>query len=268
MEQLGALTEYFFNVLGQSRADAERNAAVQIAQQGMSDWNNIDAPELQPLDLVQQGGTEFGNIVEDPRLRDYQMRALEQLGKEVDAKGMTDEDRAAYARARGMAGSVDAGLRGAAESQAAQRGMMGSTAAMLGALQGNQAGANRAAEMGTQAAADARQRYMAALNAMGTQAGGVRGQDYGIASQRAQAQDAINRFNAGMQWGNATYNQGLQQQMFDNAMGLAGGRNDAAMGLARFYNQRGDQAEKTAAKWGASTNNLLQSIPVGSFGGG
>lgn len=270
MEQASALVEYFMNILGQSKADAERNAALQIAQQGYRDWTNITAPELKPLDLQQQGATELGGITEDPRLRDYQMQALDALGSEVSHQGMTPEDMAAFQRARGMAGSVDAGLRGAAEQQAAARGMGSSTGAYLGALSSGQAGVNRASEMGTQAAADARSRYLQALDQLGGQSAGVRGQDYGIARNRAEAQDAINRFNTGMKWQNAQYNQGLAQQMFDNAMGLARGRMGASMGMADLYNQRGDNAEKTAAKWGAGTKNLLNSMwgGMGGWGGG
>lgn len=268
MEQAGALIEFFMNVLGQSKADAERNAALQLRQEGLRDWTNLETPEMSPLELQQQGLSEMGGINEDPRLRQLQMQALNSLGETVSAGGMTAEDAAAYNRARQMAGGVDAGLRGSVEQQAAQRGMQSSTGSMLGALNAGQAGVNRASQMGTDAASDARQRYMQALNMLGSQSGQVRGQDYGVARDRAQAQDAINRFNTGMRWQNAQYNQGLQQQMFDNSMGLAQGRSGAYGSVAGAYDRRGDNAEKTAAKWGNATKNLWGGLTAGGFGFG
>lgn len=268
MEQAGALIEFFMNVLGQSKADAERNAALQLRQEGMRDWTSIDTPQLSPLELQQQEQTGLAGVTEDPRLRGYQMQALDQLGQEVASNGMTAQDAAAYNRARQMAGGVDAGLRGAAEQQAAQRGMASSTGSLLGALSAGQAGVNRASDMGTQAASDSRARYMQAVDMLGQQAGGVRGQDYGVARSRAEAQDAINRFNAGMRNQNGIYNQGLQQQMFDNSMGLAAGRNAAYNNLGNAYDRRGDNAEKTAAKWGAATKNMWNGLTSGMGGEG
>lgn len=267
MEQAGALIEFFMNVLGQSKADAERNAALQLRQEGLRDWTNIATPELSALDLQQQDGSEYGGIQEDPRLRQYQMQALEGLGETVASKGMTAEDAAAYNRARQAAGSIDSGLRGAAESQAAQRGMGGSTASLMSALSAGQAGVNRSSQMGTDAASDARQRYMQALNSLGDSSGQMRGQEYGIASRRAEAQDAINRFNTGMRWQNAMHNQGLSQQNFENQMGLAGGRSNAYNSTASAYDRRGDTAEKTAAKWGGATKNLWNGMAGGGWGG-
>lgn len=263
MEQAGQLIEFFINVLGQSRSDAERNAAKMIQQDAYFNQLNIDTPELQQADLFLQDDAGISKFTEDGRLRDYQMRALEGLGDVVAQKGETDEDRAAYNRARQEAGSIDVGLRGAAEQQASARGALGSTAGYVGSLMGAQAATNRAAGMGLQQAADSRQRHLQALEGLGGMAQGVRGQDFGIASQRAQAQDAINRFNVGQKYNTQMYNLGIPQQNFQNQMGLAGQRLDAAAQMAGVHDERAKQSEKDAAKWGASTKNF-----VGGLGGG
>lgn len=266
--QLGAFTEFFINVLGQSRSDAERNAAKIIEQNAYFNQLNIETPELQLADLYLQDPAGISKFTEDGRLRDAQMRALEGLGDVVDAKGETAEDRAAYNRARQEAGTVDRGLRGAAEQQAAARGLGGSMAGYVGDLMGAQAGTNRAADMGLQQAADSRSRYMQALEGLGGMASGVRGQDFGIASSRAQAQDAINRFNVGQKYNTQQYNLGVPQQSFENQMSLAEQRRRAAAQMSAVHMQRGEQSEKDAAKWGAATKNLLGGIPVGGGGGG
>ena len=266
MDQVGALAEFFVNILGQSRADAERNAAKAVMQDAYFEQLGITTPDLQLADLYQQDDAGINKFTEDSRLRDYQLKALEGLGDVVDAKGMTAEDAAAYNRARQMAGSIDNGLRGAAEHQAAARGTLGSTSGYVGSLMGAQAATNRAADMGLQAAADSRDRYMKALDSLGGQSGAVRGQDFGIASQRAAAQDAINRFNVGQKWQTQMYNLGVPQQNFENQMGLSDQRGRFAKGMADLYNGRADQSEKDAAKWGAYTKQFLGGM--GSFGGG
>lgn len=266
MEQFGAMVEFFINVLGQSRSDAEANAARAVQMDAHRDWMNIDTPELQQADLIEQGPAEISRFTEDPRLRNAQLKALEGLTSEVDNKGMTPEDAAAFNRARQQAGTMDAGFRGAAEQQMAARGMSSGIGAYASALASGQAATNRGADMGMQADADSRQRYLQALNSLGDMGGQVRGQDFGVASQRAQAQDAINRFNTGQRTQNQAYNLGLPQQGFENSMALAGGRGQSAQGVSNMLMGRADRAEKTAAKWGAGTKNFFAGMPA--IGGG
>ena len=98
MEQFGAMVEFFINVLGQSKADAEHNAARQLKMDGLKDWTNIDAPELQTMDLEQQQDAGINGYVEDSALRGYQMQALDGLSSEVANQGMTAEDANAVNR--------------------------------------------------------------------------------------------------------------------------------------------------------------------------
>ncbi len=274
MDQLGAMVEFFINVLGQSKADAEHNAARQLKLDGLKDWTNINTPDLQTADLELQGDAGISGFNEDANLRRYQMQALDGLSSEVANQGMTPEDALAVNRARQQAGSMDAGFRGAAAQQNAQRGMGSSVGAYAGALGSGQAATNRGADMGMQAGADARQRYMQALDSLSGQASGMRGQEFGQAAQRGAAQDAINRFNTGQRTQNQAYNLGLPQQDFMNQMGLASGRNDAFGSAADFTGRRGDRAERTAAKWGASTRQFIGGAGDsmgglgGMFGGG
>ena len=270
MDQLRALTEFFINVLGQSRADAEANAARNVTMDANRTWQNIDTPKLQQADLIEQGGSELGKYTEDPRTRNAQLKALEGLTREVDYQGMTPEDANAFAKARGEAGAMDAGFRGAADQQMAARGMQSGIGAYAAALGAGQAATNRGSEMGLQASADSRQRYLQALNSLGSMGGNVRGQDFGIASQRAQAQDAINRFNTGQRTQNQAYNLGLPQQDFSNQMDLAKGQSGSANDVTSMLYKRQQDAERTAAKWGASSSRLAGGMAggMGGWGGG
>lgn len=259
--------EFFMNVLGQSRADAEHNAAKMVQEGAFADIQNIIPPELQLAELYEQGPAEISKFAEDPRLRDAQLKALEGLGREVDFRGLTPEDIAANQRVAGETGRMEAGFRGAAQQSAAQRGMASSTGAYLGDLSAGQAATNRASAAGTENAAAARQRYLAALEGLGGMGAQVRGQDFGIAGQRASAQDAINRFNVGQRSATQAYNLGVPQQDFENQMGLGRLGLSAAAQYADEFNRRGERASATAAKWGAATNKLMNGMGGGGGGG-
>ncbi len=267
MDQLGAAIEFFTNVLGQSRADAENNAAKYVQSQAYNEQLDINTPKLQQADLYQQDPASISGFTEDSRLRDYQMKALDGLGREVDFKGMTPEDAAAYNRSRQQAGMMDAGFRGAAEQQQAARGMGSSIGSYAAALSSGQAATNRASAEGTQAAADSRSRYLQALDGLSGAASGVRGQDFGIANQRAQAQDAINRFNVGQKSATQSYNLGVPQQDFENQMGLSNQRLKSAQQMADEYHKRAEDSLQTAAKFGASSRKMLGGMSGGGGGG-
>ena len=138
----------------------------------------------------------------------------------------------------------------------------------IGALSSGQAGVNRGADMASQAAADSRQRYLAALNGLSSQAGAMRGQDFGQAAQRAAAQDAINRFNTGQRSATQAYNLGLPQQDFENQMGLGGMKWGAAKDYANYDENQANRASATAAKWGSATKNLVGGMGASGGGGG
>jgi len=265
---LGQGVDMAANLVGRSKGEAQAREGMDAVTQAYLEQLGILTPTLDTLDVEQQQGTGLNNIVEDQRLRGYQLQALSELGNIANMGGAaTAQDFNAYQHARQEAGSVDAGLRGAAQQRAQERGMVGSNAGLMSDLLAGQQSTNRASQMQTQAASDSRDRYLQALGELGSQAGGVRGQDYGIASQKAQAQDAINRFNAGMRWTNATYNQNQAQQNFNNQMDLAGQR----MGAANSYNNarrgRAQDNRNDGQYWGEALGNFTNSL-VSSAGGG
>lgn len=185
-------------LIGGALAAGDREKAMKILEEGYKQATGLEIPKQEALKAVEQIESSLTGYREDPRLKAQQMRALEGLQAEVDMQGMTPEARAQYDIARSEAGEMAAGLEGAASMRAAQRGV-GGLAAYAGALGGAQAGANRMGQMGVQIAGDARKRYLQALEALGGMGSQVRGQEFGFASQRAAAQDAINRFNAQQQ---------------------------------------------------------------------
>jgi hypothetical protein len=215
-------------------------------------WDNLPLPPEMKAQL--QDKSELLKVKLDPKYKEYQNQALEGLSQSVAQKGMTDQDRLAYAQARQQGASTDLGLRQAAESQASQRGLGGS-GSYLADLMGAQAGANRTSQEGLQAASDARQRYMQALNQLAGNATQVRGQDYNIAANAANAQDAINRFNTSQLWNADMYN---NQQRFQNQMQKLAGQQQAGMGVYQGMMTNNAQQQQDFATQMALFNNFMQ----------
>lgn len=236
----------------QNNLENEKNRAAAMAElkKMEEEWKKLD-PQLQEMLAEQlQQSTQLANIQEDPRLKQYQMRALDELGDIVQAGGKgTAEDALAYDTARQNAASTDMALRGAAESQASARGL-GAAGRFMGALQGAQAGANRMSQEGLQAAADNRKRYLQALNEMGNQAGQVRGQEYNMAANEANAQDAINRFNTGQKWNSATARANAK-------LSTAQGQNDIFKTMYQAILADGSLSEKDRMAQLAALNNFM-----------
>ncbi len=171
------------------------------------------------------------------------------LGKymeEVNSKGETADDRAAYLRMQQAAGGIANSAQSAAERGMANRGLAGSGLSFALQQQGAQSATNRANAMGIQSAADARSRYMDALGHAGSMAGQMRGQELSALN----AQDAINEFNARQQSDADFRNQQLPQQDFDNRMTHLAGESNALNGVANDFQRGADNTRQTAAAVG------------------
>lgn len=125
-----------------------------------------------------------------------------------------------------------------------------------------QAGADRAAMGGLQAAADARSRALQALQAGGQMAGQAEGQDFERAARVAESQDAIARFNSQLA-SNAL------QQNWQNQMGLADRRYGATRDYAGFKGGKAGETMKRVGAYGQAANEALSSMgsAMGGFGG-
>jgi hypothetical protein len=174
----------------------------------------------------------------------------------------------------------------------ATRGMSGGMSEMVQKQLANQGAANRQAQMDMDLNAQAQQRALSALMSGAQLGGNMQSNDFNQSAQKAQASDAISRFNAAnqqnvignnvnaknnaQQW-NATnaqsnanqnvgvknnaqqYNLGLNQQKFNNSMAKATGQNAVGNQMANnSYNSAKDQdafiggVASSVAKYGAS----------------
>ncbi len=168
------------------------------------------------------------------------------LGKymgEVNNKGETADDRAAYMRMQDEASGIANSAQGAVQRGMAVRGLGGSGMSFALQQQGAQGAINAANKGGIQEAADARGRYMQALQGAGQLSGQMRGQEM----QAMGAQDSINEFNARQQADADLRNQQIPQQNFDNAMAKQTGVAAAQNGVAAGYERSAGATRQTAA---------------------
>jgi hypothetical protein len=132
----------------------------------------------------------------DPATREAQMQALSELSEMTQGDGMSAIDAANVANINRQISQAQRGSRDAIASNMRQRGVQGSGLELAAQLQAQQASADRASQAGLDEAASSMQRKMAALEALGSLGGNIRGQDFGEQADIAQSQDAVSRFNA------------------------------------------------------------------------
>lgn len=195
-----------FGSAGSDKAD-------RLRQQAIDAFNAIVTPELAELQVQLEHAVEagtltpeqaeanllssnaFNNIVTDPSLAGAQKQALLALQDVGMQGGLTAIDKA---RLNDIANEQNQVARGRNESilqSARQRGMGGSDITTVNQLLNEQSAADRAANRGTQVAADAEARALQALIQAGQTAGQIRGQEFGEQATKAQAENAIDLFN-------------------------------------------------------------------------
>jgi hypothetical protein len=151
------------------------------------------------LALLEGLDVETGEVA--PEMRREQTTAIDYLRDLYSEGGMDPAARAALGEAQQSNAAQEKMARGAIGQNAAMRGVGGSGVEVAAQLANQQGGANRNAQTGTRAAADARQRAIQALMGSANIAGSVRGQDSTLA-----------QFNAGQR----TRRAGMQADAYGN----------------------------------------------------
>jgi len=208
MGLFSSVGSYFGNVFGGGNKKAEtgwreQRQAYEDALNGLKGAN------------VQSEASGMKNVKIDPRLRSAQMGALGAMQGEAARGGMGVEDKAALMQAQEETARQNAQQQGAIIQGGQARNTGGSSNTLASQLAAQQGTAQTNAMAGTQAAADARKRAMNAMAGAGEMGGKMEAQQFGEQAQAAQAQDAINAFNAGQRLKQATGVAGLGQKTGD-----------------------------------------------------
>lgn len=254
MMAIGAGARILGALIGRALAEGDYQRAEQLQRQALEQYGTIDPNALANID-VEAESTEFDRYAEDPEAREAQLLALRRMGEM--ATGDSPEDDAAFARSEQESGRFERGIREAALRRMQERGISGNSGLAVAAqMNAAQMGTQQKANADLQTAAESRRRALAALGQYGQMAGNIRGQNYGMARDRAAAQDAINRFNAGQRFDQA-------QSTFGNQMDLANARSGRLGDLSNLHMRKGDATQQTAAGAGDAIGDGLDAFGSG-----
>jgi hypothetical protein len=153
-------------------------------------------PEMeQHIDV---GISKVSQIQEDPAFKQKQMATLRAL-EQISETGMTAQGRAEFNRLRAQAQQSAEAKRQQVLQGMQARGMAGAGAELAMQLQAAQGGAQTEAEAADRIAAEQEAARMSALGQLGSMAGQVRGQEFGIEKEKSSAADAFKMFDVQQQ---------------------------------------------------------------------
>jgi endosialidase-like protein len=253
-----------------------------MANQIANYYDQIDTPnpadmELQLQQLVLQGvispedaqaalagPSAMNGITLDPKTKQAQMQALEQLQGIGDNGGMNLTDQANLRNIQNETNTAARGQREAILQNANQRGLGGSGLELMNQMKNQQDSATRASSEGLGVAAQAQQRALDAIAQGGTLAGNIQNQDFNQQAQIAGAQDAISKFNAQNQQATniantAAHNNAQQTNL--QAKQTVSNTNADLQNKQQQYNKQlaqtnyENELKKAAGKTGVATNN-------------
>ena len=158
----------------------------------MVELGEID-PDLAEAIFVEQTGME--GIEVDPALRQAQYDTMARLQEISEADGLDAQAEAKLRQARQLEDTRLAGDLGAIMEQAQRQGTGTAGMTQANKLLAAQSSANRMAQSGFDAAAEAERRALEALQARAALGGQMEERSFGQQAEIAKASDLINRFN-------------------------------------------------------------------------
>jgi hypothetical protein len=236
----------FGSLIGQLWAEGDEKKRRELLEEIEGLYGEIPV-ELLPKEeqVVDMGPTAFEEVSEDPALREQQLASMQAFREMYEAGGLDAGARADLAEAQAATAQQERAQRGAILNEAQARGAGNGNATLLAQFAAQQGSAQRAGMEGMRAAGDAQQRAFQALHAAGSLAGDVRGQDYGVSSDKARARDLVaerNSRNRQDVYGrNVDRDFQAQQGTIDNRFRRAHGQAGAKGSQADMY---GDNAQR------------------------
>ena len=249
----------------------------------------LDNPELAgTLTAEQLGDSALAGVSTDPRLKNAQMKALEELSG-LSQTGLGVEDQAAFNNLRRQAGSEAQAANQATLQNAAASGNLDSGNTLLAQLNAGQQQSNRLQQAGEAQAAQAAAARREALSQYANMSSSMANTDFSQKASQATAKDAINKFNAqnrqdvagtnltnkqaiaNQTAANANqaklYNSGLVQQQFQNNLSKATGVSGQTNKVADQYATQGTNAANGQAAMNGAILGIAGNIATGGLSG-
>lgn len=303
-------------IVGQMAAGGEKEDSNNAFNDSLAAWTSLAAPDIEKMRLaledyqstgvmtpemqqaINLGQTAMQDISTDPRLKNSQMSALEQMSGIANGQPGA-ADMAGFELSRQNAAGEMQAKNNQVLQEMQQRGQAGSGAELLAKLKNNQSGADMLQKAQLEQAQAMQQARMQALAQQGSMSTNIRGQDYDEQANLAKAKDAISAFNTQNQQNvsNANvgaknqaqasnlanqqqianqntmthnsqqqFNKGLEQQNFNNQLNMAAGKSNAYAAKGARQAQNAAQTAQMYQQAGESADEMGKSA-MSMFGG-
>ena len=250
----GALIQMAISMYGEEKASKMSLQQLRLMEQQLADVRGIQLPDLPKLEAEELGPSNVGGMRSDEGLRSNQLEAIATLRNIIDKGGLDLTDRAALEEALSASTNAQQRARAGVAADAASRGQLNSGARLVLDANAAQVGANAARKTGTEVAAQAQQRRLQAIREAAGMSGGLREQDWRESESANRAKDLRDERNAAAREKAATYNAGLPQQGFNNAMAKATGQLPSTSAVGNVLGQQAQDTRALYSGLGAAAN--------------
>lgn len=255
-DALGGIGEAIGAGFGEMGSRGYRDMADKEYQAALMALLDLKGPQYDAIKAELMGPSAMENVRADPRTEAAQMAALEHLQRVGSSNGLTAQDQAKMLEAQDQVSAQERGQRGALQQSFAARGQGGGMAELAAQLSNQQGAANRLNRAGTDIAGEASKRALESMMESGNLGTRIRGQDFGEKAQRAQATDAINRFNASTRNDVNQFNSNMARNQWNDRMKLEEMKSNARFGKADRWNQKADRYTNQLKGVGRASGSL------------
>lgn len=258
-----ALIQMATALYGEQAASAMTQQQLDLLKQQLANVQAVPLPNSPSVTPDQLGPSAVAGMTSNAGERQKQLDAISEIQQVIDAGGMDLTSKASLEDALSQANSQQNRARQGVANDLQSRGQLNSGANLVMSQNAAQSGANQARQAGTDAAAAASQRRLAAINDAAGLQSQLRGEDWSEADTANQAKDMRDERNANAREKAQYYNAGLPQQNFADAMQKAGAAGAPTGNLASAYQQAGVDQRQQAAGIGAIAG---QAAGSGTYG--
>ena len=193
---------------------AKYEAGTPLAFENMSPAEKLQWQQLSPAERQARSG--MSDITTDPKYKEHELAALRELEDQAQ-NGFTARDRADMQRTENQVNRANKGRIASIMQNQQARGMGGGGMDLMAQLQSSQNSNEIAAMRALEQEGMMQDRKSAATMNLGNMSSQLQNRDFGQEAAKAQAQDAINRFNTANSNDNARFNnQGINQTAQNN----------------------------------------------------
>lgn len=239
---IGAGGSMMSGAMAQASLEEAQKKALALIQESVEDYRNIGLPPEQALaislerykqagildpeleNVINQNPTEMLGIQTDPRLRDAEMSALNELRGVGESGGLRLADLANYEKVMADVAQRERGAREAIMLDEAQRGVSTGGNSLAEQLLNNQANSQARHQAGLDLFGRAQDVALESILKSGELGGRIQAKDFSQQAEKARAQDVINEMNTqasrGVQQRNVSARNAAQEQNLNNVQNI------------------------------------------------